>query len=220
MTANTNEQARFNMIEQQIRPWEVMDPQVLQLMGSMPRDAFVPDAYQGLAYADIEIPLGNGQSMLSPKIEGRLLQALNIQSGDRVLEIGTGSGYLTACMAKLAGKVLSLDTENEFITHAQARLDGQGITNIELRCADGLAEDIEDGAFDAIAVTGSVPVIPEKLKRMLTVGGRLFAVTGEALPMEAVLVTRTDAESWHSKSLFETELKPLNGVPTVEHFSF
>ncbi len=220
MTAYTNEQARFNMVEQQVRPWEVLDAQVLQLMGDMPRDAFVPGPYQNLAYADIEIPLGHGRAMLSPKIEGRLLQALNIQPNDRVLEIGTGCGYLTACLANLADKVISLDTKSDFITHADTCLKAQDITNTELRCTDNLNETIEGQAFDAIAVTGSLPEIPDTLRRQLTVGGRLFAVVGESPAMEAMLVTRTGEESWHSEALFETELAQLTDVPTAEHFTF
>lgn len=220
MTAKPYEQARFNMIEQQIRPWEVLDMQVLELMGSMPREVFVPSPFQGLAYADIEIPLGNDQSMMFPKIEGRLLQALSIQPNDRVLEIGTGSGYLTACLANLAIQVISLEIDQELLTHAEACLKEQHVTNVELRCEDGLSGETEGGPFDVIAVTGSLPMIPDALLRQLNVGGRLFAVVGEAPAMEGTLVTRTGADSWHSEGLLETELTPLTNAPAVERFHF
>lgn len=220
MTTSSFEQARFNMVEQQIRPWEVLDQRVLSLMESMPRDAFVPEKYQGLAYADIEIPISGDQHMMFPRVEGRLLQALNIQPADKVLEIGTGSGYLTACMAKLAGSVISLDTNAEFTQQAQARLDDQNIKNVELRNSDGLAEGLEGAPFDAIAVTGSMPTLTEALKQQLSVGGRLFVVTGEAPAMEANLITRVSDDAWRTEGLFETELDPLIGAPAIEAFQF
>jgi len=220
MTTDSFEHARFNMVQQQIRPWEVIDQRVLEALGTLPREVFVPDAYQGLAYADIEIPLAQGQKMMFPKIEGRLLQALNVQQGDKVLEIGTGSGYLTACLAHLGGQVVSLDIHQEFIDKAKAALAGQGFENIELRCADALAGEIAGGPFDVIAVTGSLSEVPEAWKNLLSGGGRLFVICDDAPAMEATLITRTGENSWRSEGLFETELVALENSPTRDRFKF
>lgn len=219
-TAYSLELARFNMVQQQIRPWEVIDQRVIETLGTLPREAFVPDAYKGLAYADIEIPLAYGQSMMFPKIEGRLLQALALKEGDKILEIGTGSGYLTACLARLGGQVISLDIQQAFIDAAQAALAGQGINNVELRCADALAGDLSGGPFDAIAVTGSVAEAPESWKRQLNIGGRMFVVCDDAPVMEATLITRIGDNDWRSEALFETELKALVNALARERFTF
>jgi protein-L-isoaspartate(D-aspartate) O-methyltransferase len=220
MIPDNFEQARFNMVEQQIRPWEVLDQRVLGLMGELPRDAFVPDAYKGLAYADIEIPLGNGQQMMFPRIEGRLLQALDLQPTDKVLEIGTGCGFLTACLARQADRVVSLEIDAELSARAGENLEAHGIDNAELRIADALSDEIDGGPFDAIAVTGSLPEIPESLKSLLAVGGRLFIITGKAPVMEANLVTRVNEDAWRTESLFETEITPLTCPPAEEAFVF
>lgn len=220
MIANTFEQARFNMVQQQIRPWEVLDQRVLELINRIPRDQFVPDEYRGLAYADIEIPIGHDQQMMFPRVEGRMLQALNIQPADRILEIGTGSGYVTTCLAKLGGKVISLDIHSEFTERARPRLESLGIENVELRTADGLAEDVKGGPFDVIAVTGSLPLVPDMLKNQLSIGGRLFAVAGEAPAMEASLITRVGDSAWRVEGLFETELAALVNAPQAEQFQF
>ena len=219
MTTDSLEHARFNMVQQQIRPWEVIDQRVLETLGTLPREAFVPDAYKGLAYSDIEIPLALGQKMMFPKIEGRLLQALNISGEDKILEIGTGSGYLTACLARLGGQVVSLEIHQEFADAAKKALVEQGFENVELRCADALAAKIAGGPFDVIAVTGSVAEIPEAWKVLLSSGGRMFIVRDES-PMEATLITRTGDNSWRSEGLFETDLLPLVNAPSRDRFEF
>jgi len=222
MVEQFSETARFNMIQQQIRPWEVLDQRVLEVMQAIPREEFVPDGYRRLAFADTEIPLGNGQSMLAPKIEARLLQALDLRPTDRILEVGTGSGYLTACLARLGGQVLSLEIEPEFTEQARQRLQRLGIDNVELRTADALAEPPVDGAFEAIAITGSLPT-EERLadfRTRLTFGGRLFVVVGEAPVMTALLVTRVGENEYSREPLFETLLTPLRNAPTPERFVF
>lgn len=220
MTTDRFEHARFNMVQQQIRPWEVLDQRVLETLGALAREVFVPQAYKGLAYADIEIPLAHGQKMMFPKVEGRLLQALNVQPGEKILEIGTGSGYLTACLSHLGGAVVSLDIHQDFVDSAKAALASQGFDKVELRCADALAETIAGGPFDVIAVTGSLAEAPEEWKKLLTIGGRLFVVCDEAPAMEATLITRTGENSWHSEALFETELMPLENAPARNKFTF
>ena len=220
MTTTPLEQARFNMVQQQIRPWEVFDRRVLDLLEELPRDAFVPEQQRALAYADVELPIGQGQRMMFPRVEARLLQALDIQPGERVLEIGTGSGFLTACLAKLGGEVVSLDSRAEFTKLAAERLAAQQVDNVELRTVDALAAPIEGGPFDIIAVTGSLPALPDSLRDQLAIGGRLFAVLGEAPTMEATLITRTSEHGWRSEGVFETELAPLDNAPVLERFEF
>lgn len=219
MTTDSLEHARFNMVQQQIRPWEVIDQRVLETLGTLPREAFVPDAYKGLAYADIEIPLALGQKMMFPKIEGRLLQALNIRGEDKILEIGTGSGYLTACLARLGGQVVSLDIHQAFVDTAKKALADQGFENVELRCADALAEKIAGGPFDVIAVTGSLSEVPDAWKTLLSDGGRMFVVVDDS-PMEATLITRTGENAWRNEGLFETELLALENAPSRDRFEF
>ncbi|WP_428610514.1 protein-L-isoaspartate O-methyltransferase family protein [Sedimenticola sp.] len=220
MIVPSYEKARFNMVEQQVRPWEVLDPKVLSLVGDMPRDHFVPDNYRGLAYADIEIPLGDGQKMMFPRVEGRLLQALDIQPTDNILEIGTGSGYLTACLAKLGNNVISQDINPAFTEQARQRLAELQIENVELRIADSLSDNIESGRFDAIAVTGSLPEMPETFKQRLNIGGRLFVVIGQSPVMTAFLITRTGEDAWQSEALFETDIAPLTNAPVIRKFEF
>jgi len=213
------EQARFNMIEQQIRPCEVLDPRVLDVLARTPREDFVPPRYRKLAFSEVAIPLGHGQVMLEPTVEGRLLQALALQPSDSVLEIGTGSGYLCACLARLGGRVLSVDIFPDFIEQARARLKAQRITNVALRAGDA-AQGWGKGRFDAIALTGSLPVLPEHWREQLTLGGRLFAVVGKPPIMEAVLLTRVGEQEWSRKSLFDTELPPLLNAAPVDGFEF
>lgn len=220
MIVPSYEKARFNMVEQQVRPWEVLDSQVLNLIGSMPRDHFVPDNYKGLAYADIEIPLGDGQKMMFPRVEGRLLQALDIQPGDNILEVGTGSGYLTACLAKMGNRVISQEINPTFTEQARQRLAELQIENVELRTTDSLSDDIESGRFDAIAITGSLPEMPETFKQRLNIGGRLFVVIGQSPVMTAFLVTRTGENEWQSEALFETDITPLTNAPVIRKFEF
>ena len=213
------EQARFNMIEQQIRPWDVLDPQVLQTMQQVPREAFVPESYQSLAFADTNIPLGHEQVMMTPNVEGRLLQALAIQPDDSVLEIGTGSGYLTACLARLGRHVTSIDIFPELVQAAADKLVTHGIDNVDLQCGDAL-QDLDPGLrYDVIAVTGSLPVLAQEFHRNLENGGRLFIITGRLPIMEACLITRINENNWSSESLFETCIPPLLNAAAPAEFS-
>lgn len=207
------ELARFNMIEQQIRPWDVLDQRVLDIMASVPREAFVPEAYRDLAFADIEIPIGEGQTMLFPRVEGRILQALAPKSGETALVVGTGTGFLTACIARLAGQVHSVDIRGHFVEAARERLAAQGITNASLSSGDAASGWPNAGGYDVIAVTGSVPEYCDVFEQQLRPGGRLFLVVGEAPVMEAMLVTRgEDNGGCRREFLFETCLTPLDGV--------
>jgi protein-L-isoaspartate(D-aspartate) O-methyltransferase len=209
MIADNLAEARHNMVEQQIRPWEVVDRKVLQLFSATAREDFVADQYRQLAYADTEIPIGAGQRMMAPKLEAKLLQTLNIRPNDNIFEIGTGSGFLTACLAQLGNWVTSIEIHPELSEQAHQRLVKAGINNISLRSGDGLAGPVESGPYDAIAVTGSLPDLDEELQQQLAIGGRLFAVTGRSPAMVATLVTRVGENEWRKETLFETELAPL-----------
>ncbi len=212
------EQARFNMVEQQIRPWEVLDQEVLRLMVQAPREAFVPEAYRSLAYADTMIPLGHGEVMMPPRIEARMLQALQVESSDRVLEIGTGHGYLTHLLAALAGHVVSVEIRENFHQCAVQNLEAQSTYNVTLENADGVSGRPVGAPYDAIAVTGSLHQTDETLKRQLSIGGRMFAIVGEAPAMQAQLIWRTGENQWRTESLFETVIPALTGAPHQPHF--
>lgn len=212
------EQARHNMIEQQIRPWEVLDQRVLDLITHIPREDFVPEQYRKLAFADLEIPLGNDQLMMAPKIEGRMLQALNIQSDETILEVGTGSGYVTALLATLGKQVFSVDIHPDFCERASQRLAGHDIHNVIIENGDAAEGWEKHGRYDVIAITGSVPVLAESFKQSLTKGGRLFVVIGEPPIMEAQLITRIGENEWRVEPLFETELQPLLNAPQERTF--
>ena len=214
------EQARFNMIEQQVRPWDVLDQRVLDTMNSIPREDFVPEHYRSLAFADTNIPLGHEQVMMAPKLEGRLLQALAIQPTDKVLEIGTGSGYLTACLASLGNHVTSIDIKPDFTASAGATLATLDIENVTLETADAAAGIDSDERFDAIAVTGSIPVLQQQFHRNLEIGGRLFIITGSLPIMEACLITRIDENNWSRESLLETCIPPLLHATGPQDFIF
>jgi protein-L-isoaspartate(D-aspartate) O-methyltransferase len=206
------------MLGQQIRAWEVLDDRVLEAIAKTPRERFVPEDYRDLAFADTEIPLPHGQAMLAPKIEGRLLQALQVEPSDEVLEIGTGTGFLTACLAQLAQRVGSVDIFPEFASSARRNLAAAGLLgNVELETADALQLDLP-GRFDAIAVTGSMPALEDRFVRMLRPGGRLFAVIGRAPVMEARLITLLPTGGTTSQSLFETVLSPLINAERPEPF--
>jgi protein-L-isoaspartate(D-aspartate) O-methyltransferase len=209
--------ARTQMLGQQLRAWEVLDDRALRAFSETPRENFVPDEYRDLAFADIEIPLGHGQSMLAPKIEGRILQALQVEPIDEVLVVGTGSGYLTACLARLARHVLSADIFPDFGKSAQARIAACGIRNVELQTADALTLSYP-GRFDAIAVTGSVPVLDRHFVDMLRPEGRLFLVVGREPAMEAQLITMQPNGTTTAASLFETVLTPLINAERPEPF--
>lgn len=219
MNLNPTEYARFNMIHQQIRPWNVNDNRVLTILSQLPREEFVPETYRGAAFADTQIPLDNGHSMMEPKLVGRLLQTLAIQPKDNILEIGTGSGYLTACLAKLGGYVTSVDIDEETIETAEKHLGKQGIRNVSLKVVDALA-GLPGGAYDIIVVTGSLPHRNIRFESALTLGGRMFAVLGQSPLMEACLITRLGDEQWRCDSLFETELAPLENTVHAKAFVF
>ncbi|NYZ63408.1 protein-L-isoaspartate O-methyltransferase family protein [Luteimonas deserti] len=212
--------ARSAMVEQQVRPWDVLDPRVLETISRVPREAFVADAHRALAYADMELPIGHGESMLKPVVEGRALQALELAPGESVLEIGTGSGYLAACLGYLAREVLSLERHADLADAARGRLMAQGIANVDVVTADAFVWNT-DRRFDAICVGGAVDVVPERFVGWLRPGGRMFIVRGRAPAMEAVLVTRTgeDVNAPRIESLFETGLAYLAGAAPVPHFS-
>jgi protein-L-isoaspartate(D-aspartate) O-methyltransferase len=212
------EQARFNMIEQQVRPWDVLDQRVLDVMSNTPREDFVPEKYRALAFADINVPLGHDQVMMAPKVEGRLLQALAIKPEDSVLEVGTGSGYLTACLAKLGKHVTSIELFPEFSETAGSALAEHDIRNVTLQQGDA-ANGIDAGTrYDVIAVTASVPVNREQFHASLAIGGRLFLILGSPPVMEAVLVTRVAEADWTRESLFETALPPLVNADEPQRF--
>lgn len=214
------EKARFNMIEQQIRTWEVLDANVLELFRRIPREEFVPPQYAGLAFADLEIPIGYGQTMLAPKMEGRILQALEIRKTDRVLEIGTGSGYLTALLATLAAKVISVELIPELSEQAKMRLEKLGLNNVVLENGDAALGWPTHAPYDVIVYTGSMPILPERVKQDLTIGGRLFAVLGEPPVMEAVMIHRITADSFRQQALFEICLPQLSNAPQPKRFEF
>jgi len=214
--------ARYNMIEQQIRPWDVLDPKVLEVIAETPRERFVPHEYANLAFTDTRIPLIHGQSMLEPKMEGRILQSLQIKPTDRILEIGTGAGFLTACLAKLGGNVVSVDIFPEFSQQSQQLVIGLGIDNAQFQVGDASHGWDQDGEFDIIAITGSLFQIPETFKRSLTIGGRLFAVSGDDVPMamDAQLIKRLGKDEFSTESLFETHLSALINAEKPQTFVF
>ena len=211
-------QARENMVEQQVRPWDVLDARVLETLATLPREAFVADAHRALAYADLELPLGHGQVMAKPVIEGRTLQALKPQADEDVLEIGTGSGYLTACLAHLAREVVSLEIHPDLADAARARLDAAGLgSNVRIEAVDALAWET-DRRFDVICVTGAVATTPSRFLQWLRPGGRLFVVQGTAPAMEAVL--HANVNGARIESLFETDLAYLVGAAPAPKFVF
>ena len=214
------EQARLNMIEQQIRPWDVLDQDILNLLLEVPRDRFVDDMHKGLAYADTSIPLGHGQVMMHPKIEARMLQALQLHPTDKALEIGTGSGYVTALLARLTHHVQSVDIYADFTEQARQRLRAMAIRNVALETGDAAQGWGEDPLYDVIAITGSLPVLPDAFKKMLNRGGRLFVILGKPPVMEAVLIRRVGSSGWTREVLFETELPPLLNASAPSSFVF
>ncbi len=212
------EQARFNMVEQQIRTWEVLDQQVLDLMAEVPREDFVPAAYRNLAFADTCIPLEHGQSMMVPRVEARLLQALRVGRDHRILEVGTGSGFVTALLARLGGHVTSIEIYDSLGSDAQAKLDAHGVENVDLYTGDASHGWERAAPYDVIAVTGSLPAPEDGFQNSLAVGGRLFVVVGREPAMQALLITRNSESQWASECLFETVLPPLVGVEEPERF--
>ena len=214
------ERARFNMVEQQIRPWEVLDQQVLDLLFALRREEFVPAQYRNLAFADMEIPLGFGEKMLAPRIEARMLQELAIKPTDRVLEVGTGSGYMTALLARRGAHVYSVEIVPELSAQAMPKLNAHGITNVTLEVGDAARGWAKHAPYDVIVLTGSVPLLAEEFKRELNPGGRLLAVVGEAPVMEARLVRCAGAGACSALGLFETCIPPLRNAPQPPRFVF
>ncbi len=214
------EQARYNMVEQQIRPWEVLDPDVLELLLKLKREEFVPGPYRSLAFVDMEIPLGHGEQMWSPKLEARALQELQLKKTDKVLEVGTGSGYLTALIASLSAHVHSVDCVAEFVTEAGRKLTAHGLANISLETGDGARGWPAQGPYDAIIMTGSLPLLPDALPKQLAPGGRLFAILGEGQIMQATLFTCIAPGSYRRTVLFETLVKTLRNAVQPERFVF
>lgn len=214
------EQARFNMIEQQIRPWEVLDQKVLDLLFVVKREDFAPPAYRNLAFADMEIPIGSGQVMLAPKIEAKQLQELGIKKTDKVLEIGTGSGYMAALLAAHADHVVTVESRPELAEFAQQNLQRAGVSNVTVEIGDGSNGWAQRGPYDAIVISGSVPTLPAALLKQLRVGGRMAVVVGEAPVMEAQLITCTAEGVFNTVNLFETVIPALDGVTAKTSFSF
>jgi protein-L-isoaspartate(D-aspartate) O-methyltransferase len=211
--------ARQQMVDQQIRTWEVLDPRVLDTLSAVPREAFVPPPYRELAFADAPIPIGFGQSMLAPKLQGRILQALGVNATDRVLEVGSGTGYLSACFGLLGASTHSIDIHPGLVDLCKTNLRAvpQAQVRFEIRDAFDAAAL---GEYDVVAVTGSLPVYDTRFERSLRVGGRLFAIVGMAPVMDAILVRRVDSNEWIRESLFETVVEPLINATAAQKFVF
>ena len=214
------EQARANMINQQVRSWEVLDERVLDALREVPREEFVPARHRKLAFSDLRVPLGHDQVMMKPIEQGRMLQSLGLRDGERVLEIGTGSGFITACLARLGGEVTSLEVVEALAEQARSNLDMQDVEGPDLRVADALAADFDRETFDAIVVTASAASVPEKFVEWLKPGGRMFIVRGYSPAMEAVLLTRTESGRLAEQSLFDTDLPRLIGAEDAPVFEF
>lgn len=214
------EQARFNMIEQQIRPWDVLDQDILDLLQVVKREAFVPPAYESLAFSDTEVPLPCGQNMLPPKVEARLLQEAAIGKHETVLEIGAGSGYMAALMAHQARHVTTVEIEPELKALAEQNLAGYGIANVNVALGNGAHGWPAGAPYDVIVISGSLPFLPEEFKQQVKPGGRILAVIGQLPVMEAQLITRVSEDSYRTQTLFETVVKPLREAPVPSAFTF
>ncbi|MGH8198342.1 MAG: protein-L-isoaspartate O-methyltransferase family protein [Steroidobacteraceae bacterium] len=215
----TVEAARRQMIDQQVRTWAVLDRRVLDTLASVPREKFVPEAYRGVAFADVAIPIGHGQFMLKPALEGRILQALAPIRGERVLEIGTGSGFFAACLAHLTGMVDSIEIHADLAAAAVRSMEDLGVARVAVATGDALQREF-GARYEVIAVTGSLPEPDRRFERALVVGGRLFVAVGSAPIMEARLVTRTSEDNWLTEVLFETCIEPLMLPAAVSRFKF
>ena len=219
-----NDIARFNMIEQQIRPWEVLDGAVLSLLSVVKRENFAPLAHKALAFVDMEIPLKDGhqtgQVMLPPRVEARFLQDADVKRTDKVLEVGTGSGYMAALLSHQAASVLSFEMDATLAQQARSNLQAAGVHNVEVRQADGSQGAPSDGPFDVIMLSGSVPNVPQVLLNQLSIGGRLLAVVGEDPVMRASVITRTADQQWQTSEPWDTMAPRLQGFPEHNRFSF
>jgi protein-L-isoaspartate(D-aspartate) O-methyltransferase len=215
-------QARFNMIEQQIRPWEVLDPQVLELLSTVRREDFVPLAHKALAFVDMEIPLGAApnQVMLAPRVQARLLQDLAVQPNDKALDVGTGSGFMAALLAHQAASVLSLEIDSALAAQAQANLQKSGVTNVTVRHADGSQGAAADGPFDVIVLNGSVAEVPTHLLEQLSIGGRLAAIVGQEPMMRATVITRNSDTSWTTTEPWDCNTARLSSFAEPSRFKF
>jgi protein-L-isoaspartate(D-aspartate) O-methyltransferase len=213
-------EARQKMLDQQIRPWEVVDQRVLDVIACTPREHYVPEAYRRLAYADMCLPLGQGQVMMPPKLEARLVQALDIEPRDRILEIGTGSGYVTAVLAQLGAHVYSVEIIPEFQARAAEKLAQAGIQNVTLEVGDAARGWSRHAPYDAIFVGGSLPLFPEEMRDQFAPQGRMVVIVGRSPAMEARRIMRLDGHNWSESSLFETDLPPLMNAPEPSRFVF
>jgi protein-L-isoaspartate(D-aspartate) O-methyltransferase len=211
--------ARRQMVDQQIRTWEVLDPRVLDALAAVPREAFVPIEYRELAFADAEIPIGSGHSMLAPNLQGRILQALGVTASDAALEVGSGTGYLAAVLSLLAATTRSIDIHPEFTSKSIANLRAVPEARVQFETRDAFSAAAL-GEYDVIAVTGSLPVYDTRFERALRTGGRLFAIVGTAPVMDAVLIRRVDDNEWIRESLFETVIEPLVNATSAQGFVF
>ena len=214
------EQARFNMIEQQIRPWDVLDPDVLELLLVVKRENYVPAAYKNLAFVDSEIPLPGGEAMFTPKLEARLLQDINLKKHENVLEIGAGSGYMAALLAHKGRHVTSVEISPELKALAEKNLADNGVSNVSVELGNGAQGWSKGAPYDVIVVSGGLPVLPDAFLQQLKVGGRLVAIVGASPAMKAQLVTRVSESAYDTKTLFETEVKLLKDATTPSQFSF
>ena len=213
-------QARKNVIEQQIRPWGGLNVRANQALIDVPRENFVPDEYQNLVFADMEIPLSISEKMLSPKIEGRILDSIDLKGHEDVLEIGTGSGYFTAVLAALAKTVKSIEIDKQLFDLAKEKIDLLNLSNVELINKDALNSNFGDQKFNTVIVGCALPVISEELKKALKIGGKLFIIVGSKNQMHATIVKRVDVNKWQSKSLFETYLNLMKGSEPLPEFTF
>jgi len=214
------ERARFNMIEQQIRPAEVLDQDVLDSLYAVRREEFVPEVHRALAFSDIQIPLGDGEAMMQPRIEARILQELAVKPNDKVLEIGTGSGYMTALLAHRARHVVSVEINPRLKAFGESNLRAAGVKNVTLELGDGARGWAGHAPYEVIVLTGSTPLLPEEFLQQLTVGGRLFAIVGDPPVMSARLVTCVGEGSYNTIDIFETSIAPLKNALQPERFVF
>ena len=214
------EQARFNMIEQQIRPWNVLDQDILDLLFVVKREQFVPSAYQNLAFADVEIPLPGGEAMLAPKIEARILQELGLKKHETVLEIGAGSGYMAALLAHKGARVTTVEINPALKALAEQNLARAGVSNATVELGNGAMGWAKGAPYDVIVVSGAFEVLPDEILKQVKVGGRIAAIVGQPPVMEACIITRTGEDSYNTVKVFETDVKYLEGAPVPSHFEF